>query len=209
MAPTTSLLSRSYEPTLEKPGAGLPLIERIVARYWILPRGVRAQTWDQNVETFIREGRKALELVLAAPKSLQERRVLIDRLPGMEDSSRFWSIAMTLEHLVIVGQSMGEVIISLSKGVEVQRKVGIADVKPLGKMTSEESITQFEKLLKMLPERLRVEVQDRGSRTRHVHPWFGPLTARQWTWVLGVHQAIHRRQIQSILRIANAEKEQS
>jgi hypothetical protein len=42
---------------------------------------------------------------------------------------------------------------------------------------------------------------NRRSKARLQHPWFGPITAHQWNWLMGIHQSIHRKQIEEILRL--------
>lgn len=60
------------------------------------------------------------------------RPVLIPRLPGLEDSSRNWSVAMTIEHLHIVGQGVSGVLRCISMGQKPPAVVGTAEVKPHG-----------------------------------------------------------------------------
>jgi hypothetical protein len=43
------------------------------------------------------------------------------------------------------------------------------------------------------------ELDDLRTRTRHVHPWFGALSARQWHALAALHNRIHRTQIERIL----------
>jgi len=57
-------------------------------------------------------------------------RVLIDRLPGLEDSSRCWSVWMTLDHLRITNAAFAEVITQLRNGQIPPGKASTAAVKP-------------------------------------------------------------------------------
>ena len=42
-------------------------------------------------------------------------------------------------------------------------------------------------------------VRNLKTRTRHTHPWFGPMDAHAWHALSGAHLAIHRVQIERII----------
>ena len=42
-------------PCLQPPGAGLPLIESLIVRYWLMPRATKQNTWQSNAERLERE----------------------------------------------------------------------------------------------------------------------------------------------------------
>ena len=47
---------------LAEPGAGLPFLEGLISRYWLLPRSAKRMTW-QDVDAMIeREGAKVLRV---------------------------------------------------------------------------------------------------------------------------------------------------
>ncbi|MBS0656652.1 MAG: DinB family protein [Verrucomicrobia bacterium] len=186
------------EPKLAAPGAGLPWLELMVARYWTFPRFCRRTTWEQADEIFAREGQKILALVEPLDAATLRRRVLIDRFPGIEDSSRYWSPAMVLEHLDIVGSLMTHAVVELSHGRLPQGKADVAAVKPKG-TDGGDPVGEFRDFLLTIRGRLAKEVGDRESPTRFLHPWFGPLGVHQWHCLLAAHQAIHRRQLKLIL----------
>ena len=188
------------EPRLGKPGAGLPLLELLLARYWFLPRGTRRSTWEGNARQFQEETRKILTLVDGLSAEQLSRKILLPRLQGMEDSSRYWSVAMTLEHLVIVGNAMKEAILKLSHGEKLKGKISTADVKPKGSDEAPASLEAFRTLGERLIQDIEVGVGAKDSPARFAHPWFGPLTAAQWMWVMALHQAVHRRQIREIIK---------
>src|SRR5262245_52115078 len=85
---------------LQPPGAGLPAFELFVSR-----AGLRLLKLFVSREGASRWFRTEADRVLALARSLDPadatRRVLIPRLAGLEDSSRYWSVCMTLEHLCI------------------------------------------------------------------------------------------------------------
>jgi hypothetical protein len=193
------------EPLLQKPGAGLPFLEYLLARYWILPTASRKTTWEQSVEQIVRESNRIFEMTATlSPEQLGEK-VLIKRIPGIEDSSRYWSVAMTMEHLIIVGTGMTDIISSLSNGKKPPIEPDTAKVKPHGTLPvaqARQALKDFttrasEKLLASGP----TAIGDRNSPTTLKHPWFGELPARKWIWVFGLHHSVHRRQIAAIIRI--------
>ncbi|MBX3389323.1 MAG: hypothetical protein KF691_07685 [Phycisphaeraceae bacterium] len=44
------------------------------------------------------------------------------------------------------------------------------------------------------------------TAVRFAHPWFGPLDAAEWHGMTGMHLAIHRKQIEEILRQMKSEQ---
>lgn len=186
---------------LDKPGAGLPFFERILARYFFLPRQTRRLTWDQNVDLFKREVDRIGVLTKTLSREKMTTCVLIPRIRGIEDSSRYWSVAMTLEHLTIVNRAMASIIVELSQGRVPPIEVNIAKVKPQSSLDYQAALKDYLSTSLEVEQKLSSpQVLDRNSSAKLLHPWFGPITAHQWNWLLGVHQATHRRQIAEILK---------
>jgi hypothetical protein len=181
-------------PTLQPPGAGLPWWELLAAKHIVFPAAVRKLTWGSANELFQTEGRKILALWDTTPPDRLTERVLIRRLSGMEDSSRHWSVAMTVEHLNIVGQGMNRIVDSLLRGEVPAGKPNTADVKPKGEQTAADVYAEF---VQLLAEPARPEPSSIPT-VRHTHPWFGPIDAYQWHCLRGIHQGIHRKQIKAI-----------
>ena len=184
---------------LQKPGAGLPFFENLIAKYFMVPQQTRRTTWEQNRERFLKEGDRILSITTPLKPEQMETRILIDRFPGIEDSSRFWSVAMTLEHLMIVGTGMGKIITELSQNRVPLIEVNTAAVKPKNGLKAHEANQKFKDFVRTLSEKIQTETGDPRSQARLAHPWFGKLNAHQWNWLLGRHQAVHRRQIVEIL----------
>ncbi len=195
-------VNTTTEPVLAPPGAGLPPLELTIARLlfaWRLRTG-RFTSFDasfQRERELIRTATRGLSQEIAA------RRVLIPRLPGMEDSSRHWSVWMTLDHLRIVHRSIARVIASLSNGVVPEGRASTAAVKPspdAGAGVAEE----YERSCDELRSRAEAIRNLGGARLklapRYPHPWFGPLTASGWHALAAGHLGIHRRQIQRIVQ---------
>lgn len=186
-------------PKLGKPGAGLPFIEWAVAKYLVFPRRFKNSSKEKALADFAEQSDKILKLARAlSSEQLVERR-LIARLQGLEDSSRYWSVAMTLDHLTIVGNLMSHAVIELSKGNNALKVVGTAEVKPGVAADAARSLRDFEEMT----ERFLLEVGkaniDVRSKVTHPHPWFGPLNAYQWLVFAAPHENIHLRQIEAIV----------
>jgi hypothetical protein len=121
--------SRANVPALAPPGAGLPRLELMIMRLvfaWLRCCSTREQT----TRLFRRERGTILRLASQCDPESGSRPVLIDRLCGMEDSSRFWSVFMVVDHLRIVNRGISEVIRLLGRGQTPARQLRIADVKP-------------------------------------------------------------------------------
>lgn len=124
--------------------------------------------------------------------------MLIKRPPGLEDSSRNWSVWMTLDHLRIVHQTMTTVIGALANGEMPEGTASTAAVKPSVGVTAA-VIAEYEQSCDAL---LAVVAAAGNLRTtlRYVHPWFGPLDAAGWHALAAGHMKIHRLQLQRILK---------
>src|SRR6188768_2132871 len=104
------------EPQLAPPGAGLPRLELFVARRLFASRLKRGNREDFNAH-FRKERATIAELVAGCDAESAARRVLIDRPRGLEDSSRYWSVWMTLEHLRIVHHGITRTMEALAAGI--------------------------------------------------------------------------------------------
>lgn len=191
----------SSAPRLAPPGAGLPGPELFFARLifgWHRRRATRASA-AALIEA---ERGQILRLTHGLDAGTGARRVLIRRLPGMEDSSRDWSIFMTLEHLRIVNLAIAETIALLGEGRAPERVASTAAVKPAPGIGPEvlpafaSSCEEIAAAASRVPE-LR-------TKARHAHPWFGPLDAAGWHAMAGFHLRLHRRQVESILATARS-----
>ncbi len=185
-------------PKLAKPGAGLPFFEWMISRYFLLPRAYRKMTWENADAVFQKQGRILVELTQNISAGQLQKPVLIDRVPGIEDSSRYWSPGMVLEHLIIVGSSMMRGIVELSRGIVPAIKPDVAAVKPTGAYGAG-AVGVFQSFLAQYADTVNREVADRNSRATLSHPWFGDMNAHQWHCLAALHQAIHRKQMQRIL----------
>ena len=188
-------MESEIEPKLEAPGAGLPKAELfVVRRLFALKRKMG------NRESFTAKFLEELELIRKLVEQCDPekgaKRVLIERVRGLEDSSRNWSVWMTLEHLRIVHCAIAEVIGALTNGIAVPGTASTAAVKP--GVVAEEVIGKYEKSC----DDLLAVVAGAGNldtKLTYTHPWFGPLNAAGWHALAAGHLEIHRVQIERII----------
>lgn len=180
---------------LAPPGAGLPKPELFFARLifgWFRRSRPRAGV----AAMFEEEREKILRLVSNCEAGQGTRRILIKRLPGLEDSSRDWSVYMTLEHLRIVNEGVREAIRSLAGGQVPGRVASTASVKPSPEADArairafEEGCDRFRDVVAAIP--------DLRTAARYRHPWFGPLDAAGWHAIAAFHLRLHRKQVEAI-----------
>jgi hypothetical protein len=150
------------------------------------------------VGSFAAHAEAAAVEVEGLPEEAARRRVLIARQPGIEDSTRFWSPFMVLEHMAIVAEGVAGIVLALEKGRDPGVEVRIQDVKP-GPETGPEAVERLRRATARYG-RLVGRLGDLRGPATHPHPWFGPLNARQWLCLAAVHNALHRRQLRAIIR---------
>jgi hypothetical protein len=155
-------------------------------------RGERS-TFDAE---FRAEQAAIMALVERGPPASNAVRVLIPRLRGLEDSSRYWSVWMTVDHLRIVNDQVAAVLGQLLADRTPPGAASTAAVKP--SPTADESVMAG---FQQSCERVLATVAAAPSlqtRARFPHPWFGPLDAAGWHALVSMHMRIHRRQIEAI-----------
>jgi hypothetical protein len=189
-------MTAENEPKLAPPGAGLPKVEHFIARviFSITRMTGSRESFDAK---FSRERDQIAAMVRSCTAESGARRVLIARPRGLEDSSRFWSVWMTLDHLRIVNGRMALVIASLAKGVVPPGRASTADVKPAVDVT-DAVVEAYEKSCDDVLA-AAANAPDLKSSVCFAHPWFGPLDAAGWHTLAGTHMAIHRVQLERIL----------
>jgi hypothetical protein len=182
-------------PQLAPPGAGLPKLEQFFAR--VMVRWMARRT-DRPTATaiFARERDAILHLLEGASPEKLSTRVLIKRLPGLEDSSRYWSALMTVDHLRIVNAEITTVIASLGNGKSPSRVVSTAAVKP-SETVDRSVIAAFEQVCRDF-EQMVAGQANLQTEAVYAHPWFGDLNAAGWHFMTGFHMDLHRKQIERI-----------
>ena len=105
---------------------------------------------------------------------------------------------------MIVAPTMVDAIVRLSRGETPNGYADSAELKPKGEFSGAMDIevirSAFANCMNEAHRRVTLEVSDRRATARLTHPWFGPLSARYWNWLLGSHQWVHRKQIEEIIK---------
>jgi uncharacterized damage-inducible protein DinB len=148
-------------------------------------------------ERFLQERRTIRALLASCDPVRRGERVLIPRLRGLEDSSRFWSVWMTLEHLRITNSVFATVITSLAHGRVPSKQASTAHVKPRSDVT-EEVEAAFEASCEAMVSAVAA-MPNLKTAARYAHPWFGPLDAAGWHALSAAHLGIHRQQLAKII----------
>jgi len=194
-------MSTTTEIKLEQPGAGLPLVQKIFLRLYLGPIKSKKTASSDVRKNYEKLTQKIIDKVALTTEEQRTKKILIDPIPGLEDSSRLWSINDTLEHIIIVSLATQKNILLLCQNIVPDIVVDTAKVKPNG--VNENIFEQFLKLAPNLLQTIDNEIQVKklnfNSKAKLKHPWFGPFIARQWYWMLSSHQGIHYQQIKKII----------
>ncbi len=183
-------------PSLAPPGAGLPKIERFIANAMIR-WNARRTSREETADLFATERAGIVKLLSGVGEQAWHQPVLIKRLPGLEDSSRFWSLLMVVDHLRIVNEQIGGVIRCLSAGTLPQQAADIAKVKP-SENVGVEVITSFEQGCDDFIATV-ASVTDLKTSMTFDHPWFGAMDAWTWHFMTAFHMRLHRKQMEHII----------
>ena len=183
------------EPKLAPPGAGLPLPELLIGRMIFAMKRLTSRG-DDITARFEAQRAAIRSLVDDCPAQHRGQPVLIARPRGLEDSSRYWSVWMTLDHLRITNDAFRRVIGSLANGQVPTQRASTADVKPDPQVNAvvdaayEQSCTALLQTIASCP--------DLNTPLRYAHPWFGPLDAAGWHLLTATHMGIHLEQLRRI-----------
>ncbi len=128
------------------------------------------------------------------------QRVLVKPMIGIEDSSRYWSVAMVMEHLIIVGTQMADGVVEMTHGRDPKKKADVAAVKPVENLPADTIIPQYQRFLTSFLQKTTKEIGDKASDKKFLHPWFGHLNARRWMAIAAIHQQIHRKQAEAVAK---------
>ncbi len=193
-------MNQQYQqaPKLAPPGAGIPLLHQLFLRLIVKPFVAAKAPWESSTTSFKKIHSKILKETEGLSHIDLQRRILVPSITGLEDSSRYWSIAMCLEHILIVGNQIKPAIVELSHNREIDKTVSTALVKPLGRNDMDQLISEFTTFVHQTPDEVLKKIKDPESKTTLKHPWFGPFTPKAWYWLLGMHGGIHLKQIREI-----------
>lgn len=198
-------MTDSAVPRLAPPGAGLPFLEGLFLRFAVYPWTMLAFDWRQALAGFEKEAARILTLAESLSSENFFKTALVHRLTGMEDSSRNWSVAMTLEHLIVTMRGMTQIAETLAAGKPLNVSVSTAAVKPKGGTTlaQRDILTSFKNAAAEAQARLLPFADTVSSQHKVSHPFFGAIPAKGWVWTLHQHQVLHRKQIEEIIKTLN------
>lgn len=183
---------------LAPPGAGLGFFTELFLQWYVNPFVSKKSTWDQCAANFVKVHSKILSVLETIPAEKADIKVLVPPQKGLEDSSRYWSVSMLVEHLLIVGMQVQTAIMRLSNEEHLTELVSTANVKPSGESTYAILLEKLKRFSADLPSDLEAHVKNRESKSKLAHPWFGPFNSKQWYWLLGIHATIHLKQLNEI-----------
>jgi hypothetical protein len=183
-------------PSLAPPGAGIPFYQTILLRLFVRPFIAAKSSPEASKKIFDIATAKIMKELDGLTALQLNKKILVPPQAGLEDSSRFWSISMVLEHLAIVGRKLCMVVEALSHDIAINEKADIAKLKPFGEIPAADSIEDFKKFAS--EEFSKLQVLKPQSKNKFKHPWFGDMTAAEWYWLIGVHQGLHLKQIRAI-----------
>lgn len=172
------------------------MIERFFANLMIRWKAARTSR-ERSAAVFEAERAAILRLLDGCDSAAWVQPVLIKRLPGLEDSSRYWSLLMVVDHLRIVNREIAQVIAGLGAGQPPGREASIAAVKPSPQVTPS-VIAAFDQGCRDFAGAVAA-VPDLKTALKFAHPWFGPMDAAGWHIMAGFHMQLHRRQMKLIL----------
>ena len=138
-------------------------------------------------------------LAQSIPNEKLNERVLVSHLFGLEDNSRYYSMVMVLKHVLTVGNALQSRVPLLSQGKHLDQEVKIEDYKPYEEI-GVEVIGEYEHFLNGFVKAMKTEVEDIYLENRYEHPWFGNLKAKEWAVMGAIHQVVHRRQMEAIIK---------
>jgi len=190
-------VQQDQEPELDAPGAGVPWLEKK-----LMGIGLRMYAGSTDRVKALAKFQTGAEELLALAEPLDEatgrKRVLVPRLRAMEDSSRFWSPYMIIQHVTIIDRGVLLLIRALSAGKPPGPARGTADVKP-SPDAGPETIAAFRETAAEWQKRIGA-IPDLKTALKQPHPWFGKLDGHQWLCVAALHHDIHLKQMAHVLK---------
>jgi len=191
--------SKEIIGTLQEAGVGISSGKRLLGKHLLFPLLNTFISWEKAWDIYDKEGAKIIAMASELEHDVLFKRVLVPKLFGLEDNSRYYSVAMVIEHLMIVGKALHTRIPLLSKGEKLNDQVQIEDVKPYTEI-DKEIVAQFKQYLATYREALAQNVEDIHIHNTSEHPWFGAFNPKEWAILGMVHQIVHRRQIEAIIK---------
>ena len=161
-------------------------------------------TSRQSADAAIRnEKARTLELAQKLTASLAEKPVRVPKMVGVDEDMRDLSVCQTLEHNVIVNQSITAIVQTLAEEEPV-----ITDFYPqTDVMPSEKAeIKQLDAFEQSVAKHFEAvdPLKNLASQATYRHPIFGNFNAHQWHCMFGFHLMLHRKQIAKAVKLLDA-----
>jgi len=195
-----SRIDSSTAAGLAPAGAGLSKGRALFLRHIGFPLLKRVISFERALARFEKEGWRIVALCNRLDEARLFERVLVPPLFGLEENSRFYSVAMTVAHLHTVGLALERRIPALSRGERFAQEVRIEDFKPYREIPAD-VVEQYARFIENFRKNLTQNLGDIYLNNRYEHPWFGPLNPKEWMVMGMIHQIVHRRQIEAILKL--------
>jgi hypothetical protein len=191
---------KDASPLPQLPNAGFPWYQQLVMRMYVGPFVAGSSSVAESRKLFEKVNARILSLIDDVPPSLYTTRILVPPQPLLEDHSRYWSIAMTLEHLVTVGEDIKRFIPILARGENPRKGIDMKKIRPRGDLTPAQAVADFRRYVNTCMVDLEPIMKNANTKVTQKHPWFGEFNVHQWYWLLGTHSMLHLRQIKGILK---------
>ena len=181
---------------LEPPGAGLPKdeLESVQINFH---QGFHNNPLSYYSNLFASETTHMLQLTDEVNEPQRITQVLIIPIRGLEDSSRYWSIYMTLEHLHICNVIFSDIIEKLLRNKEETMTTVLPENLKPSKQSNINSLVAFNASAKAF-QHITFQATNLYTEGTHPHPWLGPLSAAGWLAMSAMHMTNHRIQIEQI-----------
>lgn len=189
---------RKAKKVLKPVGERLPWYQHMILRFYMGPFIAGKTDAKGNAEAFNKINEKILMLLDDIPPEMYSTRVLVPPQPALEDDSRYWSIAMTLDHLITTHKLFMEIIRGLAIGKSSTPKLDMDEVKPKQERTPAQVVAEFRALVSTCMQDLEGVMDVADPLASQEHPWFGQFTALQWHWLMAAHSVIHYKQLKGI-----------
>ena len=92
--------SQNIITDLGKAGDGIAPAKRFLGEHLMFPFLNSVISWDRTWDICDREGGKIIALASELDRESLFKRVLVPELFGLEDNSRYYSVAMVIKHLL-------------------------------------------------------------------------------------------------------------
>jgi len=189
---------KSLTDGLNLPNLALPWHQQLMMRIYVGPFMANSMDASANRKTYEGFSRRIIELVSDIPFAQHKIPVLVPAQVGLLDDTRYWSIAMTLEHLLMVDAKAKEIILKLAQGEDAGIKVTPRGVKPSGQADPEKILADYIEFVPTQLDEIEQVLSTSSSKKTEVHPIFGDFTALQWQWSLGARTALRFKQLKNI-----------